>query len=171
VHSFIPKLEKGDILFVDTQGPIENEVAIMGELMIKSAILYQQANAVVVRGHIRDAARVNRENFPVWATGMSPIGAVNSPEIPISFGDLDMGIAVCDDGGVVIVPEKQISEHLLERLYLIEIQEDIWNYCINTLKWSTFDTIVQKRYFIEPEMLPTHFSEWLEKLKQGFNPI
>lgn len=171
VHSLIPELEKGDILFVDVIGPIENEIAIVGELMVKSAILYQQASAVVVRGHVRDAARITRENFPVWSSGVSPIGAVNSPKLPMVLGSLDQGIAVCDDGGVVVVPEKYISIGLIERLQLIEMQEDIWNFCINTLKWSTFDTVVEKKYFDQPSLLPHHFLKWLEKLKSGFTPM
>jgi 4-hydroxy-4-methyl-2-oxoglutarate aldolase len=171
VHRLIPELEKGDILLVDVIGPIENEIAIMGELMVKSAILYQQASAVVVRGHIRDAARITRENFPVWSIGVSPIGAANTPELPIVFGPLDQGIAVCDDGGVVVIPESYISTDLLERLQLIEMQEDVWNFCINTLKWTTFDTVVRKRYFEEPGLLPQHFAKWLERLKNGFTPM
>ena len=171
VHSLISELEKGDILLVDVIGPIENEIAIMGELMVKSAVLYQQASAVVVRGHIRDAGRITRENFPVWSAGVSPIGAVNTPELAVVLGPLDQGIAVCDDGGVVVVPGSYISTGLLERLELIEMQEDIWNFCINTLKWTTFDTVVKKRYFEEPDLLPQHFVKWLERLKHGFTPM
>jgi peptide-methionine (S)-S-oxide reductase len=36
---------------------------------------------------------------------------------------------------------KQINEELLSKLEFIELQEDIWYYCIDTLKWSTYKTI------------------------------
>lgn len=170
VHSMILKLEKGDILFVEVINP-STDVAIMGELMVKSAILYQQASAVVVRGSIRDAARINRERFPVWASGISPIGARNVPEVALKFGPLDGGIAVCDDGGVVAVQEKYVSNELLTRIHLVELQEDIWGYCLNTLKWSTFDTVVQKKYFEFAHMLPKQMADSLDILRGGFSPL
>jgi regulator of RNase E activity RraA len=170
VHSMILNLEKGDILFVEVISP-STEVAIMGELMVKSAILYQQAAAVVVKGAIRDAARINRERFPVWAADISPIGARNLPEVNLKFGPLDGGIAVCDDGGVVAVREKYVSDELLTRIHLIELQEDIWRYCLDTLKWSTFDTVVQKKYFEHAHMLPEHMLASLDSLESGFSPL
>ena len=53
---------------------------------------------------------------------------------------------VCDDSGVVFIPRDKIDEKLLNKLHFIEYQEDIWFYCVDTLKMSTFDTVCQKKY-------------------------
>ena len=41
---------------------------------------------------------------------------------------------VCDDSDVVKIPKDIINEKLLTKLQFIEFQEDIWSYCIDTLK-------------------------------------
>ena len=47
------------------------------------------------------------------------------------------------------IPKKEISEKLINKLKFIELQEDIWFYCVDTLKMSTFDTVCQKKYLEE----------------------
>ena len=53
---------------------------------------------------------------------------------------------VCDDSGVVMIPKEKITDRLIAKLQFIELQEDVWFYCIDTLKMSTFDTVCRKKY-------------------------
>ena len=55
---------------------------------------------------------------------------------------------VCDDSGVVTIPKDIIDENLLTKLKFIEFQEDIWFYCMDTLKMSTFDIVCLKKYLV-----------------------
>ena len=56
---------------------------------------------------------------------------------------------VCDDSGVVMIPKDKIDDKIISKLQFIELQEDIWFYCVDTLKMSTFDTVCQKKYLTE----------------------
>jgi hypothetical protein len=40
----------------------------------------------------------------------------------------------------------------------------MWQYCLNTLKWSTFDIVVQKRYLIDTKDIP---SELLKAIREA----
>ena len=55
-------------------------------------------------------------------------------------------IIVADDSGCTLIKENEQNEDLKKRLELIELQEDIWYYCTDTLKMNTFDTICKKNY-------------------------
>lgn len=167
VHSVIANLEPGKVLLITVDSALE-ELAFLGDLMIKSAILYKQAVAVITNSKVRDAARLIKENYPVWSSGVSPIGAVNSPDFPILWGEFHGGLAIADDGGVVIIPNEFVTVEMMEKLYMIEDQEDLWSYCINTLKWSTHKTIVQKAYFRNSSEFPEYFKEIILKLEKGF---
>lgn len=76
---------------------------------------------------------------------------------------------VCDDSGVVMIPKEKINDKLIARLQYIEYQEDIWFYCLDSLKMSTFDIVCQKKYlkgdFLDKKRLEqlAHFqkeSDW-----------
>jgi hypothetical protein len=71
----------------------------------------------------------------------------NPTEEQIRAGDRFVdAIAVCDDCGVVIIEKDYHNEYFLEKLELMEQQEDVWYDCVNRKKWSTFDTICLKKY-------------------------
>ena len=79
--------------------------------MARYLLLYRRARAVVVDGLVRDAARLYRENFAVWTSGVTPLGCVNAPAAPFDpkrEQELEAlyrgGLGVCDDGGVVLAP-------------------------------------------------------------------
>lgn len=141
----------GKILFVYN---VNCDRAIFGDLVSKYILLYKKAKAIVITGKLRDAHTLIKENYPIWLQDVSPIGCVNrinGPEInPVFLGELkekyDGSIMVCDDSGVVMIPKDKIDEKLLNRLEFIEFQEDVWFYCVDTLKMSTFDTVCKKKY-------------------------
>ena len=158
VHREIETLEPGDILFIRPKG--FTDVAVFGDLVAKYAILYRQAAAIVVEGNVRDTARLVREQYPIWCFGSNPVGAVNviahtkTEELDSEGMSISNGIAVCDEGGVVIIEKERLNEELLGKLHHIEALEDLWHYCMNTLKWSTYDIVVKKRYLEDRDLIP-----------------
>lgn len=131
--------------------------AIFGDLVSKYILLYKRAKAIVVNGLLRDAHTLIKENYPIWLSGVSPIGCVNhinGPEISkMDYDDLfqtyNGAIMVCDDSGVVMIPKDKICPSLISKLDFIEFQEDIWFYCLDTLKMSTFDIVCKKKYLTD----------------------
>lgn len=151
VHEQMRDVQPGEIPVVYTQG--YSNRAVFGDIVSKYVTLYQGAEAVVVDGLVRDAARIRRERFPVWSRGYTPLGAVNSPADPFDEtkasrirADVDGGIAVCDDAGVVIIPAAKVNSETLGRLEFIEAQEDVWYFCLDTLKWDTKQIVCDKAY-------------------------
>ena len=159
VHEQIRDVEKDEIVIIYTHN-CENR-AIIGDIVSKFILLYKGANAIVVDGLVRDAARLRRECYAVWSKGVTPLGCFNeeteafpAQEEKVIRETVHGGIAVCDDGGVVVIPNNNVNEEMLKRLQEIEQQEDIWNFCLNTLKWDTKRIICDKDYFNNSEDIP-----------------
>lgn len=175
VHEDFKKIQEDEVVLVCCYK--FHGVAVLGEVMAKYALTYQQVKALVVLGKIRDVSRLYKEAYPIWSEGFTPIGCNNLKEsftLPLDFKQsmlekYDKGIAVCDDSGVVVIPFKYLNEDMLERLYLIEIQEDIWNYSLNTLGWNTKEIVSDKRYYEEESLFPKELSKHFKLLKKGFS--
>lgn len=152
MHKQLQCVREDDVVLVDVFEC--NDRAIFGDLVTKFLVLYKQASAVVVKGNIRDVHRLVKENWPVWCQGFSPIGCFNAPaknkldkSVIKSYGQkYNNSIAVCDDTGVVVIPKERHNNEFLEKLELIEKQEDIWYECIDRRKWTTFETVCLKKY-------------------------
>lgn len=153
IHEQIRDVQKGDVVLID--GISVNNRALMGELVTKFLLLYKEAVAVVVRGLVRDANDLIRMQYAVWCQGFSPVGCFNhqveeTEDIRKYVQEqrklFSNAVAVCDDSGVVVIPESNISIQFLSKLEKIEEQEDQWFYCIDRLKWDTFDTVCLKKY-------------------------
>lgn len=148
---------KDKILFIYN---VNCDRAIFGDLVSKYIMLYKRAKAIVVNGKLRDAHTLIKEKYPIWLEDVSPIGCVNQingPEMDSSLlaeikEKYDGSIMVCDDSGVVMIPKDKINEKLIAKLQFIEFQEDIWFYCVDTLKMSTYDTVCLKKY-LEGDLL------------------
>lgn len=145
--------------------------AIFGDLVAKYLLLYKNSVAIAVNGLMRDAHSLKKEQYPIWCTGVSPIGCFNkkNKELP-SEKDLQKlkskfegGIMVCDDSGVVLIEEKDISEKLLQKLHFIELQEDVWFFCMDTKKMSTYDIVCAKKYIVEEGIIEKKQLEQLLK--------
>lgn len=141
----------GKILFVYN---VNCDRAVFGDLVSKYILLYKRAKAIVINGKLRDAHTLIKEGYPIWCTEVSPIGCVNyqngedltSEQIAELKAKYEGSIMVCDDSGVVMIPKEKIDQHLLSKLEFIEFQEDIWFYCLDTLKMSTYDIVCLKKY-------------------------
>ena len=148
---------KDKILFVYN---VNCDRAVFGDLVTKYIMLYKRAKAIVINGKLRDAHTLIKEKYPIWLQGVSPIGCINSPNGPdLSEEEVkelkdryNGAIMVCDDSGVVMIPKDKINEKLISKLQFIEYQEDIWYYCVDSLKMSTFDTVCLKKY-LESDLL------------------
>lgn len=169
VHQQLAESEdiEGKILFVYN---VNCDRSVFGDLVSKYIMLYKRAKAIVINGKLRDAHSLIKEKYPIWLEDVSPIGCVNKVNGPAIDETLykelkekyDGSIMVCDDSGVVMIPKERINEELIKKLNFIELQEDIWFYCVDTLKMSTYDTVCRKIY-LEENILP---AAMYEKLKE-----
>lgn len=162
---------KDKILFVYN---VNCDRAVFGDLVSKYIMLYKRAKAIVINGKLRDAHTLIKEQYPIWCTDVSPIGCVNKINgedlTPEQYEELrskyEGTIMVCDDSGVVMIPKDKITEKLLTKLEFIEFQEDIWFYCMDTLKMSTYDIVCKKKY-LEGELLDKNLLEKLNEFQKN----
>lgn len=162
---------KGKIVFVCN---VNCSRAIFGSLVAKYILLYKGARAIVVNGKLRDAHTLIKEKYQIWLEDVSPIGCVNCPngedlskeEYESLKAKYEGSIMVCDDSGVVMIPKDKIDEKLLTKLEFIEFQEDIWFYCVDTLKMSTFDTVCRKKY-LDGDILDKNLLKKLEEFQNN----
>lgn len=170
IHEQGEKIKEGGILFVDAFDC--GTKAIFGDIVAKYFVLYKAINGVVVNGLLRDVHTLVKEDFPMWCLGITPLGCFNK-NIPVSeeiFKKAEErrkyfegGIMICDDSGCTFIEKEKITEDTYKRLEFIELQEDIWYYCIDTLKWSTYKTICEKAYLAEKDVLPVTLKKKLEE--------
>lgn len=170
LHEQIQDIPEGRILFVDLFDC--GDRAIFGDIVCKYLALYKRTKAIVVNGRLRDAHRLRKENYPIWLTGVTPKGCFNTKVDPSTellekvnqrkklFNE---SLMVCDDSGITHISNERMTEETYSRLEFIELQEDIWYYCTDTLKWSTFETICLKKYLSDLDILPKSIRERLEK--------
>ena len=174
VHEQIKRVKPGEVVIIFTEN-FDDDRAVIGDLISKFVLLYKQASAIVVNGNVRDTARLIRDRYAIWSVGVSPLGCYNKHlgnfphESTLSLNDMyNDGIAVCDDGGVTVIPQVCINEDMLNRLQRIEMQEDIWAFCLDALKWDTKKIVCDKEYLKETDLLS---SIHLEQLKELNKPL
>ena len=49
------------------------------------------------------------------------------------------------------------------------MQEDLWSFCVNSLKWDTKKTVCDKAYFQDAGRLSDLMRTNLDRLKKGFS--
>lgn len=174
VHEQIRDIQEGDVVLVFAHDCQDR--AIIGDLISKYVLFYRGAAALVVVGLVRDAARLRRERYPIWTKGVTPLGCFNADNG--AFPDnlerdirnrIENGVAVCDDGGVVVIPSDKLDNDLLDRLKRIELQEDVWYYCLDTLKWDTKMIVCDKEYLRREGVLPDTYCKRLIELRTPFD--
>ena len=113
VHKALDMAVPGDVLVVDAGGDVTN--AIIGELMIAYA-KQKGVAGIVIYGAIRDLDSISKDDFPVFAAGVTHRGPykdgpgeVNSDisicGMVVRPGDLVMG----DMDGLIAVPYEHVS--------------------------------------------------------------
>ena len=167
LHEQLQDVQPGDVVVVEAIGC--EDYAVFGQLVTKFLMLYRSASAIVVNGLLRDYGELRQWNWPVWSNGYTPIGCYNRknetlPDTEMLAeirGRYEGAIAVCDDGGIVIIPKESVNEEFLDKLDIIEIQEDAWFHSIDVDKFTTYETVCLKKYLSEGSM----FSKY-DKLKK-----
>ena len=161
IHEQGQNVKEGGVLFVDTFNC--GTKAAFGDIVAKYFILYKGFDGIVVNGLLRDIHTLVKEDYPLWCTGVTPLGCYNKKVEPDDNvkrlakerkAYFEGGIMICDDSGCTFIEKNRINEETFKKLDFIEVQEDIWYYCIDTLKWSTFKTICEKAYLKERDALP-----------------
>lgn len=170
IHKQGENINEGGILYVDTFEC--NDKAAFGDIVAKYFLLYKQVEGVVVNGLLRDVHTLKKENYPIWCKGITPLGCYNkdveetleiSNQVRLKKLQLEGSIMVCDDSGCTVISKNRINEDTYNRLEFIELQEDIWFYCLDTLKWSTYKTICEKAYLKDKDVLPQVLKDRLKK--------
>jgi regulator of RNase E activity RraA len=147
--------------------------AVLGELISKYCLYYKGAAAIVVQGLVRDIDRIRKDKYPIWSEDFTALGCSNKfikaypsarkKNMKMKF---DGSIAICDGGGVCIIPNTHLDANMLHKLKLIELQEDVWAYCLNTLKWTTKEIICDKKYLKKETILSKDKIDELLKLNK-----
>ena len=147
-HEQIRDFPADHVLLVEATGC--GQRAVFGELVSKFLMLYRQAQALVVRGWVRDVHTLVRYDWPLWCEGGTPLGCFNRPDQdPASAAQaLESGrrahqgaIAVCDDSGVALIPGPAQGPELLAKLEWVEAQEDRCFDLLDRRKLDTFDIL------------------------------
>ena len=151
-HYFAQEAPQNAVLYIE--GVNCGNKAIFGDLVAKYTLLYKKAKGLVVSGYVRDAHQLVKEKYPIWCWGTTPIGC-NNKDTGIDDAyyqarkeEFDGAIVVADDSGVVVVKKHQLTQEFLDGVAAMELQEDIWYDCIDRLKYSTFETVCQKKYLM-----------------------
>jgi 4-hydroxy-4-methyl-2-oxoglutarate aldolase len=170
IHEQVADIPKGKLTYIHAFDCGEN--AVFGDIVSKFIMLYRRSLAIVTNGYMRDAHRLIKERYPIWCAGVTPIGCVNSKPVQAPPSQAAVlrerfhgSIMVCDDSGVVLIEQSEINEKLVDRLKFIELQEDIWYYCMDSLKMSTFEFICEKKYLTEPDLIDRRRLEELKRLR------
>ena len=100
--------QEGDVLVVDAGGDLTN--AIIGERMLAFCVAKRFAG-MVIYGAVRDFGWIRRQDFPVYACGVTHRGPYKDGpgeiNVPIGFGGLLIApgdLIVGDEDGLVCVP-------------------------------------------------------------------
>lgn len=161
LHEQIQEVPRGSIVLVDAIDC--GDRAVFGDIVSKYLLLYQGAAGIVVNGLVRDAHRLRKENYPIWSKGITPLGCFNRNVTPSKnvaehvrsrkkyFQD---ALLVADDSGCTVITRSDQESGIINALQRIEMQEDIWYFCVDVLKMSTYDTICLKDYLKNPKLLP-----------------
>lgn len=173
LHEQLQDMPADVVVFIE--GIQCDDRALFGDLVAKTVCLYGSARGILVDGLVRDVHRLRKENYPIWCKGRSPLGCFNNdisptPEIEAYVNSrsktLKGAIVVADDSGYTIIEQSWQTQELYDKLEFIELQEDIWYFCIDTLKLSTYDTICKKVYLKQLDILPFALQEKLMAYKE-----
>jgi regulator of RNase E activity RraA len=107
VHKAMDMAMPGDVIVVDAGGDLTN--SIIGEIMASHARGRGLAG-IIINGAIRDSGAIGRQNWPVFAAGVTHRGPLRTGpgEMVIQPGDLVVG----DDDGVLCIPFDEVDQVL-----------------------------------------------------------
>lgn len=171
IHEQAQHVEEGSIVYVDMIDC--TNMAAFGDLVTKYLVLYKRVKGIVVNGMVRDVPNLRKHSYPVWCKGFTPLGCYNKPveeteEIKAIVEKnkkiFEGGILTCDDSGCTLIGKDLVTPQTYKKLEQIELQEDIWYYCIDTLKWNTYDTVCLKKYLEQQDVLPPALKDSVKEI-------
>jgi 4-hydroxy-4-methyl-2-oxoglutarate aldolase len=173
LHEQISDTEEDKIIFVDAIDC--DQRAVFGDIVSNYLLQHRQARAIVTNGYMRDIPELVRDNLPIWCKGSTPIGC-HRVQTPVSDEVakfvkerqqlFESSILICDDSGVALVSPEWINEDFKNKIDFIEAQEEVWHYCVDMLKWNTYETVCLQRYFDVPGVVPEVLLAKLKNHKQ-----
>lgn len=113
VDSLLP----GEVAVVSTQKSIRN--APWGELL-STAAKSRGARGAVIDGLVRDIAKIEDIQFPVFAAGIKPVdsmgrGIVTAYNVPVECGEVLVhpgDFIFADPDGIIVIPQANVQEVL-----------------------------------------------------------
>ncbi len=171
LHDQIQEVPSGSVVFVDVYEC--NDRAVLGDIVCKQLFTYQRVQGLVVNGYVRDAHRLIKEDYPIWSKGVTPLGCFNTSKEPNKEVKkfmlerkriFDQALLVADDSGCTLIQKENQDALLLNSLQHIELQEDIWYYCLDTLKMNSYQIICLKKYIEDTSLLPPVLLDRLQNL-------
>jgi regulator of RNase E activity RraA len=143
--------EEGDVLVADFGG--NRDVSNMGGM---SCTVGKSAgfSGAIVNGAVRDVNSIRGLDYPVWATGVTPItgkfrmeaveinGPVTVQGILVEPGDL----VVADDSGVCFIPSAYIERVLSEAQAIEKAEDTMRGLIVNKRPISELRPLFRKRY-------------------------
>jgi len=179
LHKQITNIEENKIIFIDTFN-CENR-AVLGDIVSKYIMLYKNAKAIIVNGLVRDVHRLKKEDYSMWSLGYTPLGCYNKEVILEESIESQIkerqeifqnSLIVADDSGCTLIDNNQINSEFLKKLEFIELQEDIWYFCMDTLKMNTYSTICLKEYLDNnKKILPKELRDKLQYFENNFKGL
>jgi hypothetical protein len=67
---------------------------------------------------------------------------------------------------VTVIARNLLNDEMLKRLHRIEMQEDIWFFCLDTLKWDTKKIVCDKAYLTQTDLLSSVHVDQLKELNK-----
>ena len=128
--ALMDSLEPGDIAVATSTEPLET--GIMGELSA-TAMRNRGARGCLVDGYTRDARKIVRMQFPVFARGISPIDTTDRAAVveidgPVLFAGRRVTpgtIVFADLDGIVFIPKKVEKEAIQEAIRRVRAESKV----------------------------------------------
>lgn len=130
VHKITELAEPGDVVVVSMGGHVTN--APWGEMTTRAA-MESGAVGAVIDGSITDSREISDMGFPVYARGRSPRttrlhGRGGDINVPVAVGNTIAtpgDVALCNEDGVLFVPQERLDEAIELTEGIEEREEDV----------------------------------------------
>jgi 3-hexulose-6-phosphate synthase len=124
----IDTARKDEILFIHVDN---DDKAVWGELTSKTA-REKRVTATVIYGAVRDVKAIKEMKYPVFSKNIVPNAGSPKAEgkinVPVKCGDITINpgdIVIGDECGVVVIPQKILSQVLNEAMNIKKKERDI----------------------------------------------
>ena len=114
IHKALSLAAPGDVIVVDAGGDLTN--ALIGELML-GTMVFRKLGGIVLNGAVRDSAELRRQDFPVFAAGVTHRGPYKDGpgeiNVPVSVGGMVVNpgdIVVGDMDGLLAIPQTGVED-------------------------------------------------------------